>query len=145
MHTVEFRIEREEFPAGVSSVVNPYVDGVRLQDLIRPVEQPFADREGKPDLAGAYAGLPGSTIPWPTRHLLGDPLLSWYDDGDTVLLGCECGDPGCWPLTAHVEVTDSSVTWYHFRTGHRDWNLSDLEPLVFDRTQYERALRAAEA
>jgi hypothetical protein len=66
-----------------------------------------------------------------------------FGDGETILLGCVCGEPSCWPLTAQVEVGDATVTWTGFRTGHRDWDLSGLGPFVFDRHQYETALVAA--
>lgn len=135
-------MEPEEFPTGTHDVVNIYVGGRRLQDMVRPVEQGFADAEGTPDLAGSYAGMHDLAIRWPSRHFLGNPVLSWFGDGDTILLGCICGDPGCWPLTARVEVTEEIVTWRNFRTGHRDWDLSTFGPLVFDRGQYERALQS---
>lgn len=145
MLTIEFRVEPEELGVGVRDVLAVYVDGVRLQELVRPVERPFADREGKPDLAGRYAGLADRAVRWPSPHFLGEPILSWFGDGDTVLLGCICGEAGCWPLTARVDVADRTVTWHSFRKGHRDWDLSALGTLTFDREQYERALRESES
>ena len=47
---------------------------------------------------------------------------------------------GCWPLTTDVSVEEASVTWSHFRNGHRDWDLTGLGPFTFDRSQYETAL-----
>jgi hypothetical protein len=61
----------------------------------------------------------------------------WFKNGDTVLMGGECGVWGCWPLTAKVEATASTVVWTKFRTGHRDRDLADLGPFQFDRAQYE--------
>lgn len=112
-----------------------------LRDLARVVERPFAAAEGKPELAGSYAGLiADDRIRWPSRHFIGEPAEQWFYDGDTVLLGCVCGEAGCSPLTAHVLVRPTTVEWRDFRTGHRPWDLSALGPFEFDRSQYETAL-----
>ena len=101
MNTIEFRLVpgdhgRREDAVGI------LIDGVSLRDHARAVEQTFADGDGHPDLAGDYAPLMLSEINRSTSHFLGEPELSWFDDGDTVLLGCPCGEWGCWPLTARV-------------------------------------------
>ena len=57
-------------------------------------------------------------------------------------MGCVCGEWGCWPLAVRVEVTDVTVRWHDFRTGHRNWDLSELGPFVFERREYEAALEA---
>ncbi|GGJ79088.1 hypothetical protein GCM10010123_06270 [Pilimelia anulata] len=59
-----------------------------------------------------------------------------------MLLGCGCGDWGCWPFTAMVDVTDDAVTWSGFRTGHRDWDYAGLPALSFARHRYVAELRA---
>jgi len=133
-------MERIEFRT-VERTLVPFLNGVPLGDLVRGVELPFARREGSPDLAGRYAGLAGDEVRWPSRHYLGDPVRSWFGDGDTVLLGCVCGDWGCWPFTAVVTVADDMVTWSGYRTGHRDWDYRELRDISFDRVQYEEALR----
>jgi hypothetical protein len=118
------------------------VDGLPLEELVRPVELPFAAAEGRPDLAGQYQALDDSRVCWPSRHFLGEPYLSETDEGDTVLMGCICGDPGCWPLSTDVEVGEETVTWSRFRNVHRpNWDLTRLGPFVFERSQYEAALR----
>ena len=143
MDVVEFRLDHEELGGrGPFSVINLIVNGTKLQDLVRSVELPYANAEGSPGLAGSYAGLavgPGL----PAIHFLGEPVETWFGDGDTVLLGCVCGDPGCWPLTAQVEISESTVTWSGFRTGHRDWDLSAVGPFTFDRRAYETSLTKA--
>jgi hypothetical protein len=140
---VEFRADHEELGGrGPFAVINLLINGTKLQDLVRTVEQPYANAEGNPSLAGSYAGLavgPASSA----IHFLGEPVEIWFGDGDTVLLGCVCGEPGCWPLTARVTVSDTTVTWSDFRTGHRDWDLSALGPFTFDRRAYETSLTAA--
>jgi hypothetical protein len=142
---VEFRVVERVLADEPARVVGIWIDGVPLAELARRVELPFAEAEGKPDLAGSYEGLSARDgILWPSRHFHGEPGLSAFDDGDTVLLGCVCGDWGCWPLAADVAVAEDLVTWSRFRNGHRDtWDLEDLGPFVFARTQYEAALRQA--
>lgn len=142
MDVVDFRLEREELGVGTLPVINIFVNGEQLQDLVRSVERPYAEKEGNPALAGSYAGLAagrhGDAIP--ASHYLSEPDETWFGDGDTVLLGCVCGVPGCWPLTARVEVSDTTVTWRDFRTGHRSWDLGTFGPFTFDRDAYESAL-----
>jgi hypothetical protein len=142
MERIEFRTVEQELGGGVFPTVVPHLSGVPLPDVVRKAELPFARREAKPDLAGGYAGLPKDEVRWPSRHYLGEPLLSWFGDGDTVLLGCVCGDWGCWPFTAIVTVAEDTVTWSGYRTGHRDWDYRELRDITFDRLQYEEAVRA---
>ena len=79
----------------------------------------------------------------PERHLLGTPVLE-SDDGLVVLLGCECGEWGCWPLSARIHLDQNTVKWSGFRNRHRDgWDLSTLGPFVFNREQYQTAARKA--
>ena len=141
MNCVAFRVTEEDYGTGRHRGVLPVIDGVPLVELARRVEEPAASAEGHPDLAGSYAPLLSEGLPM--KHFLGRPSLSWFDDGDTVLLGCSCGDWGCWPLTATVHADARFVHWSHFRTGHRDWDLGDLGPFRFERRAYERALADA--
>lgn len=137
MDVVTFRIGDRDWRSEIRIEVN----GRPLQDLARAVEQRLADAEGASDLVGDYAGLSPSQVRGSARHFLGEPKASWFDDGDTVLMGCAgCGDWGCWPLTAKILVSDEVVRWTNFRTGHRDWDLSAIGPFRFARSQYEAAL-----
>lgn len=143
MQRVEFRTVRQETGDGVVvDAIVPHLAGVPLPDLLRRVELPSARRERSADLAGSYAGLSDDAVRWPSRHYLGEPELTWFGDGDTVLLGCPCGEWGCWPFTAVVTVEEDTVTWSRYRTGHRDWDYGHLHDFVFDRAQYEQAVRA---
>jgi hypothetical protein len=141
---VEFRTRYEALAEGptTTAVVVPYVNGEALPEMLRRIEAPSARRDGDVHLAGSYAGLPDDGIRWPSRHYLGEPVLSWFEDGDTVLLGCGCGEWGCWPFTAVVTVEHGTVTWSGYRNGHRDWDYGALRELVFARGQYEAAVRA---
>jgi hypothetical protein len=139
------RVEFVVAPDG-STCLDIKIDGVRLQEHARRAEITSAAAEGEPELAGAYDGLtPLHAVCWPSRHFLGEPALPATDDGDTVLLGCDCGDWGCWPLVARVEVAAATVTWHHFKNPHRAaWDLNRLGPFTFERAQYEASLRATE-
>ena len=119
------------------------VDGTPLTELARRAELDDARADGDPNQAGGYANLIDlDLICWPSRHFLGEPVLHWFGDGDAVVAGCNCGDYGCWPLCVQIEVTHEHVVWRDFRNGHRThWDLSGLGPFVFERTEYESALR----
>lgn len=143
MQHIEFRTIRQELGSGVvADAIVPHVGGVPLPNLLRRVERPSAARDGQPDLAGSYAGLNDQSVRWPSRHYLGEPVLTCFGDRDTVLLGCQCGEWSCWPFTALVTVERDAVVWSGYRHGHRHWHYSELWDLVFDRAQYEEALRA---
>jgi hypothetical protein len=123
------------------------VNGTELLELVAEEERPFAEAEGHPDLAGAYAGIPASDAFLPSHHLLGrpEPLLSDLVRSGKVskaaLLMCECGESGCWPFCARVEVDADVVRWMEFEQPHRPaWRYEGLGPFVFDRSQYEAAL-----
>jgi hypothetical protein len=125
------------------------INGRDLVDLVRAVENPFAYKEGAASIAGAYAGLPPNddTCP-PSKHFLGEPSDAIYRyELKTQVLGCECGEPGCWPLLCLIETGPTRVRWSKFEQPHRTdkrsknpWRYDELGPFEFDRSQYERAL-----
>lgn len=140
---VGFSWKAYEYGAGSGEELAIEIDGTSLVELTAAVEKPYAQAEGHPRLAGAYAGLSRFAMS-PEElegHLLGAPVLE-SDDGSVVLLGCECGDWGCWPLSARIHLDRNTVRWSDFRNGHRGgWDLSALGPFVFDRERYETAVR----
>jgi hypothetical protein len=103
---IHFRIAQEDLGVGRLWTVTPVVDGVPLVELARRQEVRPARATKEPKLAGKYAGLVVGNDPqvseW-RRWYLDEPQC-WFGDGDTCLLGCQCGDTGCWPLTPHVEI-----------------------------------------
>ncbi len=123
------------------------LDGTLLTDYVRDAELASATKDGQPQLAGKYGGLPWKVIA--TDLLLGEASGIWKlleaNQGKRVpLLLCECGEPGCWPLMATIEVSAEHVTWSDFRQPHRKgWDHSKLGPFTFDRAQYLGALEAA--
>jgi hypothetical protein len=139
--------DRETGGRGALSV---FVDGQDLSLLVAEHEQPYADAEGHPDLAGSYAGLdPRRFEQSVSDHFLGyaGSDLACGPRDKTVLLGCTCGEPGCWPLMARIEANDAEVIWREFEQPHRRsrWSYEDFGPITFHRTQYDEALKALEA
>ena len=63
-----------------------------------------------------------------------------------MLLGCECGELGCWPLMARIDVREGEIVWSDFEQPHRadSWSYQALGPIGFERNQYEDALARAE-
>ena len=128
------------------------INGRELLDIVREAEVPFAEAEGHPDLAGSYRGLPAVVALVPSKHLHGEPdaLYSELVGSGAVtkpaVLVCECGEPGCWPLCARIEVKDEVVVWSDFEQPHRKgddgrepWSYGSVGPFEFDRSNYEQA------
>jgi len=120
----------------------PYVDDVSLVDLVSGFEHAAGY-----DVAGKYAGIVLDHFNFGdlTSYLTGQPDSSyWEEAGAIALLGCDCGEVGCWPLEAEVVTTDSRVTWRGFIQPHRPKrDYGSFGPLVFRRTHYEHAVREA--
>lgn len=112
------------------------VNGAPLTTLIHAFENSH-------DLgpADAYGGLVPSFFRFGPldEHYLG---RSKHRPGAKVpLLGCECGEWGCWPLLAHVKTTSTAVEWSQFQQPFRnDRDYSEFGPFVFSKRAYEDAL-----
>ena len=145
MDTVEFRWLTDNGRYSVRNL-DVLVNGTPLAETIAEVERPSAARSGQPDLAGTYSGIPDYYLRKLTvrDHFLGAPGsdLACGSEEKTVLLACECGEPGCWPLMARVIVAVDTVTWSEFEQPYREaWDYGGFT-LTFDRQQYENALDA---
>lgn len=124
------------------------INGRELIDIVREIEQPFAEREGHPNLPGAYGYFGPMFVFSPARHFLGEPANDWTDGaGRIYVLSCNCGIPECWPLSARIEITEDKIIWSNFRQRHRgpnspqgEWRYDKLGPFTFDRQSYEQAL-----
>lgn len=129
------------------------VNGRDLIDIVREYELPMAAREGHPDIAGSYMGLPPSDVLPPSRHFLGEPNWEMNSvNGKVQVLECECGLPGCWPLLVKITMGEDSVIWSDFEQPHRgqdhpngEWSYAGLGPYTFARGQYLEALQDAQA
>jgi hypothetical protein len=143
MDYITFTTTQDKY-AGVHITIN----GRDLIEIVRNIELPFATREGSPNIAGAYSGLPAATVFFPSRHFVGEPEPLYTDgDGRVYALLCECGEPGCWPLSVRIELREHEVVWSDFRQPHRgphiktgEWRYDALPSFTFDREAYEQAL-----
>lgn len=121
----------------------PTVDGSSLIDMVGAYEttQGFTP-------SGGYAGLIPALFQFGdlTDYYRGIEKRQWPGEGRLWLLGCDCGEVGCWPLEAEVTLADHSVMWSSFAQPHRRaWSYGGFGPFVFDRRQYEDAVAASEA
>ena len=127
------------------------IDGKSLVAKLKAFETPFAQAEGHPNIAGGYSGLPASSYLLPSRHFFGEQPHPKTREARVELLGCgDCGEMGCWPILARIDVEKDCVTWSNFQQPHRSgrgksavWDYSHFGPFVFDRAQYEEALQKA--
>lgn len=123
-----------------SASVTPEVDGIALPRILEEFER---DRGYEP--VGGYGGLIPAYFNFGDlgRYFLGQDERQFPEPGLAYLLGCgDCGEVGCWPLEASISVSERTVAWTRFAQPHRRTrDYSALGPFLFDRTQYERAVR----
>ena len=66
----------------------------------------------------------------------------WIRLKGIYLLGCTCGEVGCWPLIASVYKKDDTICWDGFVQPHcRERDYSEFGPFAFSRTQYDDAVK----
>jgi len=103
----------------------------------------MSKEEGNPTLAGAYEGLLRSEIGEARKHYLGNGRKRYQSGKKTAVLGCNCGEPGCWPFLVSIVADNKFVHWSEFEQPHRkSWMYDTVAPLIFDRHQYETAIMA---
>jgi hypothetical protein len=116
--------------------VHVLIDGRDLLDRVKVAELPQATADGQPDLAGSYQAL--TSEQWAA-------LPEQYGDGRAAVLGCICGEVGCWPFRVRITWRSDTVTWSDFKQKNRGWTYEALGPFVFAREQYEAAVSRAVA
>ncbi|MFD9067608.1 hypothetical protein ACFVZ3_39530 [Kitasatospora purpeofusca] len=126
---------------GVLEVV-PCIDRIPLTELIDQFE---ADAGMQP-AGDAYGGLLPEFFRFgPMEDHFHGRSTGAMGPG-TPLLGCECGEWGCWPLMANITVTSDRVTWDSFEQPHRRTrDYSGFGPFHFDRRHYDDAVKALDA
>lgn len=140
LSTIRFdALARADLGAAVEIV--PVLNGIPLTNLIHAFDQEhgFETREI------SYGGLiPAHFNFGPLDQLFLGQGSGREPGAKTPLLGCECGEWGCWPLLARVVVTDSTVVWSDFEQPFRKKrDYSAFGPFQFDRRDYERAVAQA--
>ena len=137
--TLSFSIQPFEEVLGITPVVN----GVPLTEMVLKFE---IDERFEP--TGGYGGLIPQWFKYgPLDHyFLGkfEGNVDSVGSGRIYLLGCgECGDVGCWPLTARITADLESVIWDCFHQPHRPQrDYSKFGPFVFEAHQYREAVAA---
>jgi hypothetical protein len=138
LSVIAFKLGTVGDEPGGPTTITPEVDGVSLIERVHRFE---ADRSYEP--SGGYAGLIPAHFRFGdlTEYYLGVEPRQWPRPEHAWLLGCDCGEVGCWPLTAHITLTESTVAWSHFQQPHRpSWNYDDFGPFLFDRQSYYAAV-----
>jgi len=124
---------------GVFSIV-PLLDGTPLTEMVLSFE---GEKHFEPP--GGYGGLIPQWFKYGSlsRYFLGDfePDSYFARLGYVYLLGCQCGEVGCWPLGACIKPGLETVVWDSFRRPHRpERDYSDLGPMVFEADQYQQVV-----
>ena len=136
MNRLEFRLGSLEGQApGVRTVI-PWIDGRPLLDIVRDFETAMGF-----DVPGEYDGIVPAFFRFGPleEHYLGKGPRT----GHAQVLGCGCGEAGCWPLFVAVTAGPGTVTWSEFEQPHRPGrDYSGLGPLVFERAAYDAACSA---
>jgi hypothetical protein len=134
--TISFAIQQFE---GTHAVI-PLLDGTSLIEMVSA----FESEQGF-DVAGGYGGLIPEWFKYGPleRYYLGDfdPDSYFVQKGGVYLLGCDCGEVGCGPLTAQIETSVESVKWKCFGQEHRPGrDYSGFGPFIFEADQYRKAV-----
>jgi hypothetical protein len=114
----------------------PIVNGVRLTALITEFES-----EHQYEPVGGYAGI----VPTHSNFGALDEYFmashSTLPDQRCYLLGCECGEVGCWPLEVRIVVSEQDIVWEGFKQPFRpERDYSCFGPFRFDLEQYRRSV-----
>jgi hypothetical protein len=121
----------------VISVV-PTINGTKLTVLVEQFE-----RAMHYEPAGGYAGLV------PSHYNFGDigDYFMGRDPNENFtragywLLGCSCGEAGCWPLAADIVPSGATITWQNFSQPFRpERDYSTFGPFVFHMEEYSLAV-----
>lgn len=119
----------------------PVIDGVSLVHLVGDYESAHGMTP-----SGGYAGLIPAYFNFGdlTTYYLGQNERQWPGTGRMWLLGCDCGEVGCWPLEVTTTIADGQVTWTDFRQPHRPtWDYAEFGPFTFEESQYRDAVAGA--
>jgi len=139
--SVSFQIDELVGYEPVVHSVTPVINGTPLTELVTSFEtvQQF-------EPLGGYGGLIPEFFKYGPldSYLMGgfDPGGYWDQLGGIYVLGCDCGEVGCWPLICRLKRDGNVVVWDRFRNPFRpERDYSRFGPFVFDATLYRNAAR----
>jgi len=130
------RLQVRGFEGGPRSEVVPFIDDVPLAEIVARFEEengyPVTQRGG---IVPANIRI-GYTLP---DFYFGTPKPRLFTEhGKIPVLHCSCGELGCAPLWACVEVSADHVTWHSLHKSSQNVSdYSDLGPFTFAREGYE--------
>jgi len=136
--TISFAVEPLSHDESVRSIV-PVVNGVHLTTLAAEFER----TQHYDDPSGGYAGLVPEYFKFGPldRYFMGARVDSFFTGRRYYLLGCECGEVGCWPLEACILLSEQQVSWEDFAQPFRPGrDYSTFGPFRFDLEQYRKAV-----
>jgi hypothetical protein len=113
--TLSFVIEPLEEGNPALSMV-PVVNEIRLTKLVEEFE-----REHDYEPAGGYAGLVPSAYNFGPLDLyfMAETRIEPLEKIGYYLLGCVCGEVGCWPLTVRIVKSAEQIRWEGFKQPFR--------------------------
>jgi hypothetical protein len=126
---------------GGATAITPCIDGTPLSDLAAAYEA----RRGYNDPAGGYGGI----VP---EYMNYGPMDDYFlgrgvspcrqENGAQYLLGCQCGEVGCWPLMGRIVVLAGRYEWRDLHNPCRDArDYNGLGPFRFEASTYEKTAR----
>ncbi|GHF08791.1 MULTISPECIES: hypothetical protein [Streptomyces] len=135
MSTNEIQFDCQHYD-GVHEVV-PRIDGLLLTELI----DTFEKSAGMRPAGNAYGGLSPQHYRFRMEDHFHGPSTNAMGPKMPVL-GCSCGEWGCWPLMARITMTADLVAWDSFEQPYRTArDYTAFGPFRFDRHRYNAALR----
>jgi hypothetical protein len=138
--------------ASISFAVRPHLDGHGALEVVPVVDDreltdrihEFEREAGMETRAVSYGGLIPSNFRFgpALAHFCRGAGSPWGEASAKIpLLGCQCGEWGCWPLVARILIDEPTVTWTEFEQPHRKGrDYSGFGPFVFARATYEDAV-----
>lgn len=134
-NNLQFVFEPLDATERTVSAVVPVIDGQPLTDLVTAFET-----QRSYDPAGGYGGLVFEFFDFgPVDRYFGKTA-------EIFVLGCNCGEVGCWPLKCNVTVSHDLIAWENFSQPFRPGrDYSQFGPFTFDPAQYSDAVTALAA
>ena len=151
----EIKLSPSDIDVEEYDIVDFFINGRNLIEIIRESELPYAEAEDHPGIAGSYIGLHPSLVLAELKSILKkNETISKYPmgiySGEKVqIYRCDtCGIRGCWSLYVKISITADLIIWSDFENPHRGqnskashWQYENLERFIFNRQQYATVLK----
>lgn len=139
MNILSFQVEPINPPDQLALAIIPVIDAALLTTLVEAYEV-----ESGYDPPGGYGGIVPEYFDYGPldRYFIQAfaPSTHWARVNGIWLLGCDCGEVGCWPLQCRVSIAEDLVTWCDFAQPHRPQrDYSRFGPFHFQLQHYVSA------